>query len=207
MSASTCLKSTKIHALVANSSPEEPAITRILSPTTKPQPISISRRAIDLEGNGIAQYEISNFARPGSESRHNLKYWTRQPYLGFGVDAHSMLVSSSPGENAVRFSTARCPRKICCRLPLQKTVVPRANALEELFFLGLRLNRGVDLREVAAAFGQQALDRLALSIAELITDGLLQRDGDRVRLTSRGRLLSNEVFQTFLAPSPAPTSI
>ena len=160
-----------------------------------------------LEGSGIAQYEISNFARPGSESRHNLKYWTRQPYLGFGVDAHSMLVSSLPGENAVRFSTPDVLEKYVAGLPLQKTVVSRANALEELFFLGLRLNRGVDLREVGSAFGQQALDRLALSIAELITDGLLQRDGDRVRLTSRGRLLSNEVFQTFLAPSPASTSI
>jgi oxygen-independent coproporphyrinogen-3 oxidase len=118
-----------------------------------------------------------------------------------------MLVSSLPGENAVRFSTPDVLEKYVAGSPLQKTVVSRANALEELFFLGLRLNRGVDLREVVSAFGQQSLDSLALSIAELITDGLLQRDGDRVRLTSRGRLLSNEVFQTFLAPSPAPTSI
>jgi oxygen-independent coproporphyrinogen-3 oxidase len=160
-----------------------------------------------LEGNGIAQYEISNFARPGSESRHNLKYWTRQPYLGFGVDAHSMLVSTAPKENAVRFSTPDALEKYVAGLPLQKTVVSRANALEELFFLGLRLNRGVDLQEVASAFGQRALDSLALSIAELITDGLLQRYDDHIRLTSRGRLLSNEVFQTFLVPSQAGSSI
>ena len=56
-----------------------------------------------LNGAGIEQYEISNFARAGHEARHNLKYWTRQPYLGFGVDAHSMLHSAA---GAIRFS--RC---------------------------------------------------------------------------------------------------
>src|SRR3984893_8502925 len=58
-----------------------------------------------LKAAGVAQYEISNFARDGFESRHNLKYWTRQPYLGFGVDAHSMLTSRDPDNEAVRFST------------------------------------------------------------------------------------------------------
>src|SRR5262249_40104868 len=59
-----------------------------------------------LNGAGVRQYEISNFAREGFESRHNLKYWTRQPYLGFGVDAHSMLKSTGKELEAVRFSTA-----------------------------------------------------------------------------------------------------
>jgi putative oxygen-independent coproporphyrinogen III oxidase len=149
--------------------------------------------------NGIAQYEISNFARPGSESRHNLKYWTRQPYLGFGVDAHSMLASSLPGENAVRFSTADVVEKYVAGSTLEKTVVSRANALEELFFLGLRLNRGVDLREAAANFGQTELDNASPTIVQLVTDGLLDRDRDFIHLTPRGRLLSNEVFQSFLA--------
>jgi oxygen-independent coproporphyrinogen-3 oxidase len=58
-----------------------------------------------LESAGIVQYEISNFARPGSDSRHNLKYWTRAPYLGFGVDAHSMLPALDTVINAVRFAT------------------------------------------------------------------------------------------------------
>ena len=57
-----------------------------------------------LDRAGVQQYEISNFARPGQESRHNLKYWTRQPYLGFGVDAHSMLISASEPREAVRFA-------------------------------------------------------------------------------------------------------
>jgi putative oxygen-independent coproporphyrinogen III oxidase len=149
--------------------------------------------------NGIAQYEISNFARPGSQSRHNLKYWTRQPYLGFGVDAHSMLKSATPEAEAVRFAAADVLEKYVAGSPAQKTAVSTANALEERFFLGLRLNRGVDLSEVAADFGQPALDNLLTAINELIGDGLLLRDGVRISLTPRGRLLSNEVFQSFLA--------
>jgi len=160
-----------------------------------------------LEANGIAQYEISNFARPGSESWHNLKYWTRHPYLGFGVDAHSMLNSATPEAEAVRFAAADVLEKYVAGSPLQRTMVSCANSLEEHFFLGLRLNRGVDLREVAASFGPQSLDKLSPVIAELIDDGLMQRGDDFIRLTSRGRLLSNEVFQAFLAPIASGSSI
>jgi oxygen-independent coproporphyrinogen-3 oxidase len=152
-----------------------------------------------LEANGIVQYEISNFARPDSESRHNLKYWTRQPYLGFGVDAHSMLKSATSEAEAVRFATADVLEKYVAGAPAQKTVVSTASALEERFFLGLRLNRGVDLREVAADFGQSALGNLSTAIKDLVADGLLRRDGNRISLTPRGRLLSNEAFQCFLA--------
>jgi oxygen-independent coproporphyrinogen-3 oxidase len=153
-----------------------------------------------LDAAGIAQYEISNFARAGAESRHNLKYWTRQPYLGFGVDAHSMLLSVETEEEAVRFSTADTLENYVAGSPLQKAAVSGANALEEAFFLGLRLNCGVNLREVASSFGQVSLDRLCPVIDELVLDGLMLRDGDRIRLSSRGRLLSNEVFQCFLVP-------
>jgi oxygen-independent coproporphyrinogen-3 oxidase len=154
-----------------------------------------------LEAAGIAQYEISNFARAGSESRHNLKYWTRQPYFGFGVDAHSMLLSAAPEAEAVRFSTADALEKYVAGTPLQMTAVSRANALEESFFLGLRLNRGVDLREIAASFGLQALESLRPTIAELVADELMEERGEIIRLTPRGRLLSNEVFERFLAPA------
>jgi oxygen-independent coproporphyrinogen III oxidase len=153
-----------------------------------------------LEAAGIAQYEISNFARAGSESRHNLKYWTRQPYFGFGVDAHSMLLSAAPEAEAVRFSTADALEKYVAGAPLQKTAVSPTNSLEECFFLGLRLNRGVDLREVAASFGQAALENLRPTIAELVADELMEERGEIIRLTPRGRLLSNEVFERFLAP-------
>jgi len=160
-----------------------------------------------LEANSIAQYEISNFAQAGSESRHNLKYWTRQPYLGFGVDAHSMLRSATPEADAVRLASADVLEKYVAGTPLHRTVVLHAAALEECFFLGLRLNRGVDLREITATFGQGAIDNLLPAITELINDGLLHRDADCIRLTPRGRLLSNEVFQSFLAPSIGSDSI
>ncbi len=91
-----------------------------------------------LQDAGIHQYEISNFARPGCESRHNLKYWTRQPYLGFGVDAHSMLTSR---DAAVRFSTPDSLEKYVAGATLQPNFIDRHAALEETFFLGLRLNQ------------------------------------------------------------------
>jgi len=151
-----------------------------------------------LEAAGVRQYEISNFVREGFESRHNLKYWTRQPYLGFGVDAHSMLVSADDSADAVRFATADSLDQYVAGAPAQRTVVTRAMALEERFFLGLRLNAGVDLRGVAADFGEDAGQTIRGIVTELVGEGLLTQSKETVRLTSRGRLLSNEVFQRFL---------
>jgi oxygen-independent coproporphyrinogen-3 oxidase len=157
-----------------------------------------------LERAGVAQYEISNFARAGFESSHNLKYWTRQPYLGFGVDAHSMLASAEPEAEAVRFATADSLEKYIAGSPMQTTVGSRTTAMEESFFLGLRLNRGVDLSEIAAKFGQDAVHALDPTVAGLVHDELVTRESDSLRLTSRGRLFSNEVFERFLAPAGAP---
>jgi oxygen-independent coproporphyrinogen III oxidase len=154
-----------------------------------------------LDAAGMSQYEISNFARSGFESRHNLKYWMREPYLGFGMDAHSMLPSAAPEVESVRFATADVLEKYVAGAPLQRTVVSRVAALEEIFFLGLRLNRGVDVRRIAAKFGKQALTALQPAIAEMVANGLLQQGGDFIRLTARGRMVSNEVFQAFLVPS------
>jgi oxygen-independent coproporphyrinogen-3 oxidase len=158
-----------------------------------------------LEAAGVAQYEISNFARAGFESRHNLKYWTRQAYLGFGVDAHSMLTSAAPESEAVRFATADALEEYVSGFPLERTAISRATALEEGFFLGLRLNRGVNLGEIAASFGQEVLRNLRPAIRGLVADRLLLQDNDLLRLTPRGRLLSNEVFQVFLAPADVST--
>ncbi len=181
-----------------------------------------------LEDAGVRQYEISNFARPIThgvglrDSRHNLKYWTRQPYMGFGVDAHSMLVAGpelkSDGVEAVRFATPDSlegyeqPPAVSCQpsgaaqpgrariqqLGSSRTLVDKQAALEESFFLGLRLNRGVSLQELRGRFGDKPIDDYASVIAELAECGLLKSDGERVRLTPRGRLLSNEVFERFL---------
>ncbi|MGA8151048.1 MAG: radical SAM family heme chaperone HemW [Terriglobales bacterium] len=157
-----------------------------------------------LEAAGVRQYEISNFAWPGLESRHNLKYWTRQPYLGFGVDAHSMLPGIAPGIDAVRFSTPDSLEEYVAGGAGKRTVIDGCAALEETFFLGLRLAGGVDLNKVGEKFGDESLASFALPIAELVPSGLLEREGSVIRLTPRGRLLSNEVFERFLAlPQPS----
>ena len=154
-----------------------------------------------LSAAGIAQYEISNFARQGMESRHNLKYWSRQPYVGFGLDAHSML--EGPG-GAVRFSTADSLDDFMAGTPPNQAVVSSRAALEETFFLGLRLAQGVDLKAVSVRFGVDAKRVFADAIRELESSQMLEREGDVVRLTPAGRLLSNEVFQRFIGPPSAP---
>jgi len=151
-----------------------------------------------LESTGIAQYEISNFAREGFESLHNLKYWTRQPYFGFGVDAHSMLRSATPDIEAVRFAPADSLEHYMSGTGLQRTAVSQRAALEENFFLGLRLTRGVSLRDLAAKFGEEAVENAHDAIAEFVEGGLMEQRGDFVCLTARGRLLSNEVFERFV---------
>jgi oxygen-independent coproporphyrinogen III oxidase len=150
-----------------------------------------------LNEAGLRQYEISNFSREGQESRHNLKYWTRQPYFGFGVDAHSMLHSDRPGES-VRFASSDALEEYVAGEPPKKTAVSAQGALEETFFLGLRLTAGVNLKKVAADFGEPAVRSLALAISECTEMQLLVRHGDWIRLTQRGRLLSNEVFERFI---------
>jgi oxygen-independent coproporphyrinogen III oxidase len=155
-----------------------------------------------LNTAGIMQYEISNFAREGFASRHNLKYWTRQPYLGFGVDAHSMLPATAAARakriESVRSATTDDYDGFLSAPDLTVSKVTRAQALEESFFLGLRLNRGMSLAAVREKFGD-LLDTCEPVFDDLIREGLLQRENDTVRLTPRGRLLSNEVFEKFIA--------
>jgi oxygen-independent coproporphyrinogen III oxidase len=183
-----------------------------------------------LASAGIAQYEISNFARAASpsqnnQSRHNLKYWTRQPYLGFGVDAHSMLAADR--RQAIRFATPDSLDAYMNRAPHAVTPVSEQAAIEEYFFLGLRLNRGIELannalREghdfsratntagstaalaaEAGRFRQEEFGPIAVAVWEsaihqCLQEGLLEQQGTILRLTARGRLLSNEVFARFL---------
>src|SRR5579864_3418680 len=150
-----------------------------------------------LNAAGVAQYEISNFAREGFESRHNLKYWTRQPYLGFGVDAHSMLPSRNGEAESVRLATTDDYDRFFMAADFKDSVVSAEQALEESFFLGLRLNRGVDMERLREEFGD-GVDNFGASIDELAEDGLLIHGGENLRLTNRGRLLSNEVFGKFI---------
>jgi len=144
--------------------------------------------AVDrLASMGVPRYEISNFARPGFESRHNLKYWRREPYSGFGADAHSFdgLVRRRNVETAAEYvefwrrGESPCVGQTTC------------DAGEERFFVGLRLSEGV--RATAEDWR-----RFAAPIARHLDSGLLEREGDVLRLTRRGVLLSNEVFQEFV---------
>jgi putative oxygen-independent coproporphyrinogen III oxidase len=154
-----------------------------------------------LQAAGLCQYEISNFARPGLESLHNLKYWARKPYLGFGVDAHSMLPASArlraEGSDCVRFATADSYDGFLKLAPWRAEAISVAQALEEALFLGLRLNRGVALDALRREFGV-AVDQYQVILGELIASGLLVGHHDVLELTPRGRLLSNEVFEKFI---------
>src|SRR5438309_2623679 len=145
-----------------------------------------------LDNAGVRQYEISTFARKGHESRHNLKYWLRKPYLGFGVDAHSMLPADSDEPNAaVRFATADDLDHLLAGALRTKTYVDEAHAIEEAWFLGLRLNRGIDLSAMAEEYGIEAIEKYREPLMELEGDGLLELDEGFIRLSERGRLLSN----------------
>jgi len=136
---------------------------------------------------GLARYEISNFARPGFESRHNLKYWRLEPYAGFGADAHSF-------DGVTRGWNAESPAEYVERAErgesAQAGSTP-ANLDEERFFVGLRLSEGIRPRQDEwITFDPQ--------IRRFTEAGLLTSDGQTLRLTSRGFLLSNEVFQEFI---------
>ncbi|MBV8436892.1 MAG: radical SAM family heme chaperone HemW [Silvibacterium sp.] len=150
-----------------------------------------------LAAHGLAQYEISNFAREGRESAHNLKYWQRKPYVGLGLDAHSMLRTHF--SEALRFATTDELEPFLDSPGWnQPHRLSREEELEEAWFLGLRLNAGVSFRDLRAEFGASAVDSFEPILTDLECDGLITWTGDRVTLTPRGRLVSNEVFEQFL---------
>ena len=150
--------------------------------------VELYERAVERLGRmGLRRYEISNFAQPGYESRHNLKYWRLEPYAGFGADAHSFDGATrsrnveSPQDYLARYEAGESPR-------LETTP---ARLAEERFFVGLRLSEGI--RPSAAEWQQ-----LAAPIQRFLDAGLLATDGETLRLTERGVMLSNEVFQEFI---------
>jgi oxygen-independent coproporphyrinogen-3 oxidase len=151
-----------------------------------------------LGQNGLRQYEISNFARSECQSSHNLKYWRRKPYLGFGLDAHSML--RTPLGSALRFSNTAVLAEYL-RGPEDAEEVRRlslSEELEEAWFLGLRLHEGVAWQALAAEFGRDRVEIFHPVVQELGALGLLTDEAGMVRLTPRGVLFSNEVFARFL---------
>jgi oxygen-independent coproporphyrinogen III oxidase len=154
-----------------------------------------------LSAAGLKQYEISNFAKPGSESRHNLKYWERKPYFGFGLDASSMLRARPDHDPlvATRFSTpSDLEEYLNWGREAGSELISPISALEEEFFLGLRLNRGIDLKDVLSRFKAEDFD-VDYKIHDLLEAGLVELYRGILKLTPKGRLLSNEVFERFIS--------
>lgn len=143
---------------------------------------------------GLDQYEISNFARSGFESRHNSKYWTLDPVFGFGVSSHSF-------DGRERYSNERDTNLYVNAIESGALAVVAREPAElrsEFVFLGLRMMRGVDFAEYERRFGEDLRVRNGESIDRLSSLGLVVADERRMKLTRRGALLSNEVFAEFL---------
>ena len=142
--------------------------------------------AVDrLAAIGIPRYEISNFARPGFESAHNLKYWRMEPYVGFGADAHSF-------DGALRWQNVEAAADYIARNGLARSEESRARLDEERMFTGLRLDAGIRPEP-------EQWRLFAEPIRRRIEDGLQQDDHGVLRLTRRGVLFSNDVFSEFVS--------
>ena len=147
--------------------------------------VDLYETAVDrLQELGIPRYEISNFARPGCQSLHNLKYWRLEPYVGFGADAHSF-------DGTTRRRNAESPREYLARAGAPCVEETVAFPAQERFFLGLRLRAGIRPSPEEWLQFQQP-------IARFLADGLLETTDGVLRLTRRGVLLSNEVFREFV---------
>ena len=136
-----------------------------------------------LAALGIPRYEISNFARPGFESRHNLKYWKLEPYAGFGADAHSF-------DGVLRRQNPESVQDYLASPPHRDAGQP-GDLPHERFFVGLRLTAGIRPSD-------EEWRRFDQPIRRFVASGLLETADGMLRLTNRGVLLSNEVFQEFL---------
>jgi oxygen-independent coproporphyrinogen-3 oxidase len=142
-----------------------------------------------LDAAGYGHYEISNWAKPGFESRHNLKYWRRQPYLGFGAGAHSFC-GTERWANA-HDASGYVGAIQAARLPVeQHELITEEKALEEELFLGLRQLGGIDIARIESRYGVSLTDKFD----PLAAAGLVERSGDIVRLAPDKLSVSNEVF-------------
>lgn len=151
----------------------------------------------EMDKQGYKQYEISNFSRPGFESRHNLTYWRNEEYFGLGAGAHSY----AGGYRRANIGTLKnyMGRIKNGRLPiLEEHKVTKSEQMEEEMFLGLRLNSGISIANFTEKFAENPIALFAQQINTLLKNELLMIINDRISLTPKGRLLGNEVFQSFL---------
>jgi len=150
-----------------------------------------------LECAGFRHYEISNFAKPGFESRHNLAYWRRENYLGLGVAAASCFLNrrmyNQTGLEKYQKMLEEGKRPL-----MDEESLGIDQVISEAIFLGLRLTAGIDFSAFAAQYGVDPRKRYKKEIAKMTEAGLLVLDAQGMRLTHRGLLLGNEVFRTFI---------
>jgi len=149
-----------------------------------------------LAEQGLYQYEISNSAKPGYESRHNLKYWSMEPYLGFGASAHSYFggrrFSNIP--DLVGYMAAEDEKEM---MDWAHDNTPSDN-MSEFIFLGLRRTAGIELSRFRAEFGKDFWELFGEETEGLIGRGLLEQNGDALRLTPLGLDLANTVFSEYV---------
>jgi putative oxygen-independent coproporphyrinogen III oxidase len=151
----------------------------------------------EMEQHGYSQYEISNFSKPGYESKHNLTYWNNDYYYGFGAGAHGYV-------NGWRRSNAGPLKKYMEQiadgnLPIfQEHQTSKAEQIEEEMFLGLRKTDGVSISHFIEKFDMDPLQIFEKEISALIAKKWIEVNKDNIYLTKTGRLLGNEVFQSFL---------
>jgi oxygen-independent coproporphyrinogen-3 oxidase len=150
-----------------------------------------------LEAAGYQQYEISNVARPGRRSRHNVKYWSDGEWLGFGCGAHST-------RRGVRWKNVSGTEEYIDRVgggePTSVDVrrLSDAERLGDALFTGLRLSEGVDEQAIEARYGVDVWDRYGADLQPFVDEGLLRRHSGRLWLTRRGMLLAHEVMAVFV---------
>jgi oxygen-independent coproporphyrinogen-3 oxidase len=152
-----------------------------------------------LKGAGYTQYEISNFARPGYESRHNAMYWRNQSYYGLGAGAHGYLnrkrhVNVKGIQEYIQAAAKGLP-------VMEVEEVSQREAMEDFMMVGLRMLRGVSNRDFAEQFGTTMEAQFGPVLNKLLEQGLLERteaSGGGYRLSERGLLLGNEVFAEFI---------
>lgn len=153
-----------------------------------------------LKENGYHQYEISNFAKPGHESEHNMIYWKAEEYIGLGLAAHSYY-------NNYRFSNVIDLNKYISKIMNEnkisylngkKELETKNDKISEFMFLGLRMLDGISITKFKEKFNEDIDDIYGNIINEMCDDGVLERDGDIIRLTKRGIDVSNVVFAEFM---------
>lgn len=151
----------------------------------------------ELEKNGFEHYEISNFTKPGFESRHNLMYWDNAEYYGLGAGASGYLNgmryrNRGPIQHYLKSVTEKGHAR------LHEEILSKNEQMEEEMFLGLRKKSGISIQRFQDKFAVNFEERYGSILTDLIQEGLLQVEGDQVRMTKKGLFLGDTVAERFI---------